>query len=150
MQLLEVLISQLPTGSSINLTSTEADSAAIRLDADATTGSGVQIDAYDATNNTSGVVQVDGGTVQINTNSSTGLDLNVLGSGNANIDTTDGDISLTAGGSSGDVSITSSQGDVTINTNTNTKTINIGTTNYNRTVNLSTGTGNDTLNLAHW
>jgi hypothetical protein len=136
------------TGSSINLISTEADSAAIRLDADASTGSGIQIDAYDATNNISGVVQVDGGTVQINTNSSTGLDLNVLGSGNANIDTTDGDISLTAGGSSGDISITSSQGDISINTNTNTKTINLGTTNYNRTVNVSTGTGNDTLNLA--
>lgn len=126
---------------------------AILFDADTTSGSGIYFDAYDASNNTSGNITMDARTFDINlTGSSTshGLDVDVSGSGApVSLTTTDGDISLTAGGSTGDITITSQASDIAIETSTASKTINIGSTNFARTVNISTGTGNDSVNIAN-
>ena len=125
------------TGSSINLVSTEAQLDAIRLDADATTGSGIQIDAYDSVTNTTGKIQLDAG--------SGGIDMN--SSGNITLDTTDGDVTLTAGGSGKNVEIASSLSNVNIQTSSSSKFINIGTTAYARTINIGTSTQADTINI---
>ncbi|MDG1950923.1 MAG: hypothetical protein P8J32_08990, partial [bacterium] len=131
----------------------EAATDAILLDADTTSGSGIHIDAYDASNNTSGSVTLDARTFDINlTGSSTshGLDVDVSGSGAPiSLTTSDGDIVLTAAGSTGDISISSALSDVSIETSTASKSINIGSTNFARTVNISTGTGNDSVNIAN-
>ncbi|MFA4836236.1 MAG: hypothetical protein WC749_09235, partial [Dehalococcoidia bacterium] len=140
------------TGSSINLISTEASSAAIRLDADATAGAGIQIDVYDATNNTTGAIVMDAAYVQINTYAATGpgsagLDVNIGDSGSLSMSTSDGSVSIDGGGSSGSVSLTSAQNDVVIDTQTAGRSITIGNTAVARAINIGTGNGADTVNL---
>ncbi|MFC1600685.1 beta strand repeat-containing protein, partial [Patescibacteria group bacterium] len=69
----------LTANTSINLVSSEGVSDAIRLDADNTAGSGIQIDAYDSGNNATGLVDIDAGTG--------GIDLESVG-GAISLDTT--------------------------------------------------------------
>ncbi len=125
---------------------------AIYLDADGAAGSGIELDAYDATNNTTGAIGLDAAYVQINTNNSAGpgsagLDVNVAGAGTIAMDTTDGAISVTAGGSGGSVAVTSAQNDVSLDTQTASRTITIGSTSVARTINMGTGTGADVMNF---
>ncbi|MBI4435303.1 hypothetical protein HY630_01395, partial [Candidatus Uhrbacteria bacterium] len=139
--------------SSILLVSNGTGADAISLDADNQSGSGIVIDAYDSTNNTTGLVQLDGAAVQINTYGSiaglgnAGLDVNVGLTGTLSLATTNGAISISGGGASGSVDVTSAVGSITVDTQTASSAISIGTSNVTRSINVGTGTGADTITL---
>ncbi|PJA45314.1 hypothetical protein CO174_03980 [Candidatus Uhrbacteria bacterium CG_4_9_14_3_um_filter_50_9] len=140
------------TASSVIISSLDTSSDAINIDADGANGSGIYLDAYDVTNNTTGAITMDGAYVQINTFNSTGpgsagFDVNVGGSGSLSLTTTDGAVSLDGGGSSGSVNLTSGQNDITLDTQTASRTISIGTSNVARTISLGSGSGADTMNF---
>ncbi|MEK7614860.1 MAG: hypothetical protein AAB431_00555, partial [Patescibacteria group bacterium] len=145
-----VTVGNSTTTSALNLLSGSGD---MLLDADAVTGSDISLDAYDATNNTTGIVTLDGAAVQINTFGSiaglgnAGFDVNVGSSGTLSLATTNGAVSLSGGGASGSIDLTSAQSSISIDTQTASTSISIGTSNVTRTINLGTGTGADTFNI---
>src|SRR3989338_1240622 len=63
------------TSSSVILQSVDTSSDAIYLDADCAAGSGVYLDAYDATNNVTGIVTLDGASLSLNSFGSSGITL---------------------------------------------------------------------------
>jgi hypothetical protein len=131
----------------------EAALDAILFDADTTSGSGIYLDAYEAAANESGAVTIDARLLDINlvgSATSHGLDIDVSGSGSPiNMDTSNGDIALTAAGSTGDIFLTSAQSEIYLRTSTDGKSINIADNDVAVTLNLATGTGNDSINLAN-
>ena len=127
---------------------TAASSNAIILDVDGTSGSDIFIDAYDATNNSTGEIIGHGSAITLNTYGSGGLTLSVGDSGNFVASTSDGDVSITAQGSSQHVNVTASNGDINLITGTSGGTINLGATNdITRTINIGTTLGSETINI---
>ncbi|MBI5369713.1 hypothetical protein HZA85_00775, partial [Candidatus Uhrbacteria bacterium] len=141
------------TSSSVILRSVDTSSDAIYLDADGGAGSGVYLDAYDATNNTTGAITADAAYIQLNTFAATGpgsagLDVNVSGANaTLSMSTSDGAVSIDGGGSSGSVNLTSAQSDIVLDTQTASRNITIGNTAVARTINIGTGAGADVVNL---
>jgi len=140
------------TSSSVILQSVDTSSDAIYLDTDGGAGSGIYLDAYDATNNTTGAITMDAGSyMQVNTYGATGpgsagFDLNVGSTGTIALSTDNGSVSINAGGS-GTATLSSASGDVSIDTTTASRSITIGDSDFARTINIGEGAGADTLNL---
>ncbi|MEK7619989.1 MAG: hypothetical protein AAB413_01990, partial [Patescibacteria group bacterium] len=139
------------TSSSLILRSVDTSDDAIYLDADGALGSGITLDAYDATTNTTGAILLNSAYVQIDTSNSNGLnsaglDVNVGDSGTISMTTTSGAVSLTAGGGS-NVTLTSASGGVSFDTQTADQTIRLGTSDVDRNINIGTTTGADTITL---
>ncbi|NQV88729.1 MAG: hypothetical protein HQ488_00190, partial [Parcubacteria group bacterium] len=137
------------SAASVNLVGIEAVGTAIFLDANGVSGAGVTIDTYGSGANTSGIVTTNTSEFEVNSYglSGAGVDINAL-AGSITLDTTDGAISLTGGGSSGDISIASAASNITINTSSSSKIINIGTSAFSRQILIGTGDDADTVKIA--